>query len=182
MMCRRPARVLLLIVALLLPVRMVAQKSDTFDDVLRLTPYAAVVGLKACGVESRSSWKGLLVNNAIGGALTVGVTYGLKHIVSEDRPDHSDKRSFPSGHSAIAFAGATALHKEYGQQSILYSIAGYAVATAVAIDRVARDRHHWQDVCAGAAIGVLSVELGYWLGPMLTKEKSKKISLAVERY
>lgn len=47
-------------------------------------------------------------------------------------------------------------------------MAGYSVAAVTAVDRVRRNRHHWADVLAGAAIGVLSVEAGYWLGDKMT--------------
>jgi len=173
---------LVLSLLLLFPLPAASQKSDTADDILRLAPYAAVVTLKAAGVESRSTWSQLLVSNAIGGATTVGLTYALKHTISEERPDHTDHRSFPSGHAAIAFAGATALHKEYGHHSPLVSIAGYALATCVAADRVCRDRHHWYDVCAGAAIGILSVEFGYWLTPKIFPEKPQSAHLPVTLY
>lgn len=52
-------------------------------------------------------------------------------------------------------------------------MAGYAVTTGVAVDRVARNRHAWQDVTAGAAIGVGSTLLGYWLGDKITGEYSR---------
>ena len=41
----------------------------------------------------------------------------LKKVVNEERPDHSDNKSFPSGHAAMAFAAATSLHKEFGKQN-----------------------------------------------------------------
>ena len=96
-------------------------------------------------------------------AVSAGVTYALKNSINEWRPDHSDRRSFPSGHSAVAFSGATVLHHEFGRVSPWISVGGYAVATLTAADRVRRDRHHWHDVAAGAAIGVLSTELTYAL-------------------
>jgi membrane-associated phospholipid phosphatase len=111
-------------------------------------------------------------------ALTVGGTaYILKHSVHEWRPDHSDRRSFPSGHTAIVFAGATSLHKEYGKRSAWISVGGYALATFVAIDRVAKDRHHWYDVAAGAAIGIAGTELSYYLAHRLMPSKTLSASL-----
>ena len=65
------------------------------------------------------------------------------------------------------------LHKEYGKVSPLISIAGYGVAAFTAVDRVIRHRHEWQDVVAGAGIGILSTELCYWLGDKLTGERSR---------
>ena len=41
---------------------------------------------------------------------SMGVAFGgktaLKAFINEERPDHSDNKSFPSGHAAIAFAAA----------------------------------------------------------------------------
>lgn len=146
---------------------------DGIDDVLRFAPVASVFALKACGVEGSSSWKRLLVNTAASMALSAGTTWGLKHIVKEERPDGTDMKSFPSGHAMVAFAGAHILCKEYGRRSVWYPVAGYAVATAVGIDRVRRNRHHWYDVVAGAAIGFLGTEAGYWLGDKITGERSR---------
>ena len=58
-------------------------------------------------------------------------------------------------------------------------MAGFTVATVTAVDRVRRNRHHWGDVVAGAAIGVLSVEAGYRLGDLITGEKKKNVDVAV---
>ena len=150
-----------------------AYHGDGADDVLRFVPLASVFALKACGVESSSSWKRLVVNTAASIAISSGATWGMKRLVSEERPDGTDFDSFPSGHTTIAFSGAHQLYKEYGRQSAWIPVAGYAVATAVGIDRVCRNRHYWYDVAAGAAIGVLGTELGYWLGDKITGERSR---------
>lgn len=153
--------------------------SDTPDDILQYTPYATVLALKACGVESRSDWRGLAANTALSFVMSAGVTYTLKHTVSEQRPDHSDRRSFPSGHSTVAFAGATVLRHEFGHVSPWVSIGGYTVATLTAADRVRRDRHHWHDVAAGAAIGVLSTELTYCITDRLLPRLSRKADMSM---
>ena len=104
---------------------------------------------------------------AVNTVASVGVAYigktALKAMVKEERPDHSDNKSFPSGHAAMAFAAARSIDKEFRQDCIWIPIAGYAAATAVGIQRVARDRHHWYDVVAGAAVGFGSAELTWWL-------------------
>ena len=106
-------------------------------DVLQYAPYASVFVLKTCGVESRDEWKGLALTSAASWVVTAGVGYTLKHFIDEERPDHSDYKSFPSGHAMFAFAGATILHHEFGKVSPWISIAGYGVATVVAVERVA---------------------------------------------
>ena len=151
---------------------------DGIDDVLQYTPMAASFLLKAAGVKCLSSWGQRLYKSGASFILCSGTTYLLKHSIHKMRPDGTDNRSFPSGHTAIAFSGATVLHKEYGKTSPWISVAGYSVATLTAIDRVRRNRHHWGDVLAGAAIGVLSTEAGYRLGDLLNKEK-KTVDVAV---
>lgn len=147
------------------------RQGDGADDYLQYAPYAAVAALKACGVESQNDWPQLVVSAVGSWAVTAGITYAGKHTVREWRPDHSDRRSFPSGHAAFAFAGATALRHEYGHTSSWIPVAGYAVATLTAADRVRRDRHHWYDVAAGAAVGALSTELTYYIGRRLTDNR-----------
>jgi hypothetical protein len=104
---------------------------------------------------------------AVNTIASVGVAYvgktALKAMIKEERPDHSDNKSFPSGHAAMAFAAARSIDKEFRKESIWIPIAGYAAATAIGIERVASDRHHWYDVVAGAAVGVGSAELTWWL-------------------
>ncbi|MFO1186420.1 MAG: phosphatase PAP2 family protein [Alphaproteobacteria bacterium] len=92
------------------------------------------------------------------GFLEMGVSYvgamgtalGLKSVVREWRPDHSDRRSFPSDSATSAFASAAFLDKRYGWH---YGLPAYALASFVAYSRVEADKHHWHDVAAGAAIG-----------------------------
>ena len=150
-----------------------AWHGDGPDDYLRFVPLVSVYALKACGAESASSWKRLGVNTLAAITLSSGTVFVLKHTVHERRPDGTDRRSFPSGHTSVAFAGATILHQEYRHLSPWISVAGYGVATFTAVDRVLRNRHHWRDVVAGAAIGVLGTKLGYWIGDRLTGEHSR---------
>jgi len=73
-----------------------------------------------------------------------------KSLVHEQRPDHSDNHSFPSGHASVAFASTTTLYRRYGWEM---GLPAYALATVTAGARVAARKHHWYDVIAGAAIG-----------------------------
>ena len=109
------------------------------------------------------NWQRFAVNTIA----SVGVAYAgktvLKAMLKEERPDHSDNKSFPSGHASMAFAAARSIDKEFRKDNIWIPIAGYAAATAVAVERVARDRHHWYDVVAGGAVGIGAAELTWWL-------------------
>ena len=154
---------------------------DGIDNVLEYVPTAAVFGLKLLGVPAESSWKRRLTVSVVSFGINAAVTYSLKHTIHEMRPDGTDNHSFPSGHTAVAFCGATTLMHEYRKVSPWIGVAGYAVATTVAVDRVRRNRHHWGDVVAGAAIGVASAEAGYWIGDIILGKGKKKqdVSLSV---
>lgn len=155
---------------------------DGIDNVLEYVPTAAVFGLKLLGVPAESSWKRRLTVSVVSFGINAAVTYSLKHTIHEMRPDGTDNHSFPSGHTAVAFCGATTLMHEYRKVSPWIGVAGYAVATTVAVDRVRRNRHHWGDVVAGAAIGVASAEAGYWIGDIILgkgKKKKQDVSLSV---
>ena len=127
------------------------------------------------GVRTQGShnWPRFAVNTVASvGMAYVGKTV-LKKMIKEERPDHSDNKSFPSGHAAMAFAAARSIDKEFRQVSIWIPIAGYAAATAIGVERVASDRHHWYDVVAGAALGVGAAELTWWAsGKLLGKDSN----------
>ena len=113
------------------------------------------------------NWPRFIVNTGASVVVAYGAKTALKAMVKEDRPDHSDDKSFPSGHASMAFAAARSIDKEFRSESIWIPIAGYAAATAVGIERVASDRHHWYDVAAGAALGFGAAELTWWASDKL---------------
>lgn len=85
---------------------------------------------------------------AVGTGVTLGATWALKCGLDTERPD-GGSRSFPSGHAAAAFAGASYLHYRYGWR---WGLPTYAAAAVVAWSRVEADRHHWYDVVASAVL------------------------------
>lgn len=151
-------------------------QGELLDDMLQHAPMASVFVLRAIDSDHGRSWEQVVVTAVGSYAVATATAYSLKHTVNELRPDKSDRRSFPSGHATYAFAGATMLHHEYGQLSPWVTIGGYGVATLVAADRVRQDRHYVHDVCAGAAIGVLSTELSYYLTKKLFPSRNVALS------
>ena len=142
------------------------------DDYTQFFGPAAVVGLKLGGYEGRSDWPRLLASAGMGYGIMALLVNTIKHTAKEMRPDGSTANSWPSGHTATAFVGATLLHKEYGlTRSPWWSVAGYSVATATGVMRVLNNRHWISDVLSGAGIGMLSGELGYALCDLLFKGK-----------
>jgi membrane-associated phospholipid phosphatase len=124
--------------------------------------------LLAYGVARLTGHEGLAdASRRIGAEVAVAglATLALKEAVGRARPseapDDPDRfapfsrhQSFPSGHTAIAFAAATALSDEI--HSAWTPWIAYPVAAAVGWSRV-HDREHWtSDVVVGAAVGTLS--------------------------
>lgn len=95
-------------------------------------------------------------------AWTLGTTLvsaeALKSQIHEERPDRSGDDSFPSGHTAIAFAAARFMHKRYGDE--VHPAWLYGAATMTAIARVKAEQHYAGDTVAGAALGYALAE--YW--------------------
>lgn len=71
-----------------------------------------------------------------------------------------DYRSFPSGHSAAAFAAATSIAIETSRRSPTHrryvGPTAYTIATLAGLARIYHDKHWATDVVAGAIIGSLS--------------------------
>lgn len=89
---------------------------------------------------------------------TWAATVGLKYAINETRPN-GEPRSFPSGHTSIAFTGAEFIRKEYGWR---WAAPAYVAASFVGWSRVEAKKHYVHDVLAGAALGVLANH-DFWL-------------------
>lgn len=98
---------------------------------------------------AKKDWNGIWIG-AAECAGTFAVTYGLKYVIHKKRPDGSDNHSFPSGHTALAFADASFVMRRYGWK---FGVPMYAAAGYVAWGRTYAKKHDFWDVAAGAAIG-----------------------------
>ena len=149
-----------------------------FSNLVDWLPYLIVVLL----LFYRAGWATLLASNLL---LTTLIVQPIKHIIhaprpltwfAENMPDialplvegvrMNHWLSFPSGHTATAFAGAELVRAEYGWG---YGIAAYTVATGVAFMRLYNNRHWLNDVLAGAGVGIVSAQIGYWMLPLSRK-------------
>lgn len=86
-------------------------------------------------------------------ALTIATTLALKSATHETRPNGRDNKSFPSGHSSIAFSAAQFMQLRGGWE---FGVPAYIAAAAVGASRVHAKEHYTKDVLAGAAIGIAS--------------------------
>ena len=142
------------------------------DDYIQYAPMVAAYGLDFLGVKARHSLKDRTILLAMAYA-TMGITVRtMKFIFNEKRPDTNATNSFPSGHTATAFMGAQYLYEEYKGVSPWIGYTGYAVAAATGYLRIYNHRHYFNDVIAGACLGILSTKFAYWLYPKLFKKSS----------
>jgi hypothetical protein len=152
----------------------------TIDDFSQYAPAASVYALNAMGIKGKNNLKDRSIILASSYLMMSATVFALKSITKVERPDGTSNNSFPSGHTANAFAGAEFLYQEYKDQSIWYGISGYVVATGTGLFRMYNNRHWLTDVVAGAGIGILSTKAAYWLYPYVKNKifpsKENKVS------
>lgn len=132
------------------------------DGYLQYSPIVIAYGLDALGYRSKTD---ILNRTAIlikGELFMSGSVFLLKSATHQLRPDKSKYNSFPSGHTAQAFAAATFLSEEYKDRFRWMPYAAYGLASSVGIMRMANNRHYISDVLVGAGMGILSMKVAYW--------------------
>jgi len=135
------------------------------DDYLQFLPVIGVYGLNLAGIKGENNFVDRTMIYLISLSMTELTTLVLKEETHRLRPDSSDYRSFPSGHTSAAFVSATFLFREYRDVSIWYGIAGYSMATATGVLRMLNNKHWMSDVFVGAGLGILFTELTYYVYP-----------------
>lgn len=140
------------------------------DNYLQYAPVVAVYGLNLAGVRGKNNFRDRTIILFMS-TLFLNITVSsVKNWAHELRPDGTDYLSFPSGHTAEAFASAEFLRQEYRDVSPWYGIAGYATATVTGLLRMYNNRHWLNDVIGGAGIGIASTKLAYWLYPKISRK------------
>jgi membrane-associated phospholipid phosphatase len=132
------------------------------DDYLQYAPIPIAYGLDAFGFKSKND----ILNRSLillkGEALMLVTVNILKYTTKELRPDEANIYSFPSGHTAQAFAAATFLSEEYKDKYPWIPYVAYGMATTTGLLRMANNRHFIGDVLMGAGLGILSMKVSYW--------------------
>jgi len=139
------------------------------DNYLMFAPTLSVYALNAAGIHGAHNFKDRTIILLMANVIANGTVFSVKGWSHERRPDGSDYQSFPSGHTAEAFAGAEFMRLEYKDVSPWYGVAGYAMATATGMLRMYNDKHWMSDVIAGAGVGIASTRIAYWLYPQMQR-------------
>lgn len=144
------------------------------DNFLPFVPIAQIYLGKSFGFKPKNNFKQQTINIIIANAIGAAVFTTLKYTLKEERPDQSDRLSFPSGHTSIAFTNAALLFYEYKDSNIWYASSGFLFATATGILRIANNKHYTSDVLAGSGIGLASGLLVSHWNPFKTVSFGKK--------
>ena len=132
----------------------------TFDDYLQYSTMVINLGLGFTGVRTEHCFLDRVISTVLTIASCEIIGEISKGAFRTLRPNGVDYRSFPSGHTLFAFAGAELVRKEYGWG---WGAGAYGIAATVAFMRMYRNWHWFSDVLFGAGIGVLSANIGCWL-------------------
>jgi undecaprenyl-diphosphatase len=158
-----------------------AVKSDRLEDVLQFVALDAqffFVALLAALFLARGKWASRnarhgVVAAGLSAALALGVAQLLAGLWDRPRPylahagdSHlfiapSPDPSFPSDHAAAAFAIAMAIWLRSRRAGAV----AFAMATLLAVSRVAVGTHYPSDVLGGALLGIAAA-LFFWLPPV----------------
>lgn len=122
---------------------------DAYGDGLYLAGLSGVtwgMGRIAHNPALQKTGQKMVLGLAIDGILVTGIKLAARR----RRPDGSDTRSFPSGHTSGAFTVSTILARRQGWK---IGVPAYLVASMTAIARMEDHRHYASDVVAGAFLG-----------------------------
>lgn len=139
------------------------------DDYLQFAPAVAVYALNISGIKGKHNLFDASLLYVSSAAIMGISTHFLKQGVGRLRPNGKESNSFPSGHTASAFAAAEFLHQEFKEVSPWIGYSGYFVASATGTLRMYNDNHWFSDVIAGAGIGIASAKIAYLVYPQIKK-------------
>lgn len=161
----------------------VASIGNSFGDWRVIVP-ALSVGYLAGEIAGSGELKGTILRAGAAAALATGISSGLKYTIGRNRPDlagnntqfrpFSGSNSFPSGHTAAAFAIATAVANE--TQDSWSDFVLYGAASLTAISRINDNRHWASDVLIGGLIGHLS---GRWVSKQMGPVRVSPVGVSV---
>lgn len=143
------------------------------DDYIQYVPMIEMYGADLLGIEAKNHWFNQTKYLAISQLTTAIIVQSIKRGVGKQRPDGTSN-AFPSGHTSQAFVGATVLFQEFKTTSPILAYSGFAFATATGAFRIMNNKHWLSDVVTGAGIGILVVNLVYYIEPLKNFNPLKK--------
>jgi len=139
-------------------------EANIIYDVISVSVYILLFGAIAFLIYKKNIFKVFQIT--FGAAVAFLIVQIIKIIISRERPNGFDLRSFPSQHTAFAFFLASVLPVKRKEERIVL----YGWAVLVSLSRMVLLEHWFTDVLVGAIIGLGA---GY-----LVKSKNVKKALA----
>lgn len=116
-----------------------------------LLPASIIITSKVAGESNREMLEKL--EFAVSALVANGVTtIILKKLSGRERPNRSNSRSMPSGHTSQSFAVAAVANELYGNK---VGTVAFLIAGLVAISRINDNEHYLSDVIMGAGLGII---------------------------
>jgi membrane-associated phospholipid phosphatase len=155
-------------------IRYTPQTAISADDYLQYAPMVGMYAADIVGVKAQNSAWDQTKYLAISQLACAAVVQTLKYSICAQRPNKGTRNSFPSGHTSVAFVGATVMYHEFKNTNSILAYSGFFVATAVGALRQTNRSHYISDVLAGAGIGILCTNLTYYFEPLKAWQPFKK--------
>lgn len=133
--------------------------SDDLKTLAKVNLLATILFVPNSDDDRFSKLKGLAVSSA---AMSVngGITGLVKNETDRSRPDGSDRKSFPSGHTSSASTAASVsrhviehMSQLTPRQRRLWQVSSSTIAGLTGWARIEGNRHYPSDVLAGYALG-----------------------------
>ena len=124
--------------------KVLSENQATLGDYWGIGGQFIILGSLKFGSNEFNSTTSAIIGNGL-------CTYGLKFILGRVRPDGSNRRSFPSGHTSSSFLAATIAHDLYGSK---VSVPAYVLAGLTGLSRIHDNKHYLSDVIFGASLGI----------------------------
>jgi hypothetical protein len=147
-------------------IRYMPQTHVTADNYLQYAPMLGMYAADIAGVKAQNSAWEQTKYLALSQLACAAVVQTLKYTVRAQRPNKGARNSFPSGHTSVAFVGATVMYHEFRQANRVLAYSGFFVASAVGVLRQTNRRHYVSDVLVGAGVGILATNLIYYFEPL----------------
>ena len=146
--------------------RATSKVTDVYGE--SLVNISATLGLYIFARETRRAELRAVSSDLLRALVFTQIVVGpIKYSVRRERPDGSNRLSFPSGHTANAFAIAGVLNRRYGPR---VGIPFYVLGAFVGAGRIEGNRHFLSDVVAGATLGTI-------VGCSITRTEGKRFSV-----
>jgi hypothetical protein len=152
--------------------------NNHIDDFIQYAPMAEIYIADICYSKTKNEVFQQSKNLIISQLFTAIIVQSLKITTNVTRPNGAS-HSFPSGHTSVAFTGATALYLEYRDINPLLAYSGYGFSTTTGLLRVTNNKHWASDVLVGAGIGMLSARLIWYINPFKNWDPFKKKKIAI---